>query len=491
MSQRLLIPALWVTSAAATFGLGWAVKPGTEPASKDSDSDHIRLTARGGQGNASSGSNYVASAAEIELGMGADLGEYIIGGEISAESMALAIADMRKENDPIKKRAMFSQLLTQLTPDNAKSALLALRERGGRDRRGFGGRGGGFGGGGDEERLLLNAWGRIDGEGAVAELKAMDEARRAEREAERLARGEDPEGPGQGRGGRGGDRGGFDRSGFDITSVLSGWATSDAAGAMGYVNEIEDERMRGMMSGNVIRGLMINGVDDAVAFIGSMPADDENRGRHMWSVAEEVLEDGAANAAQWVDGLADDLRGGAMSRIAESYAREDLDAAISWVGEHGSEDYARRAVTQVAERWAETDPQAVIDWASNLPEETQQSVFSEALDEWTERDEVAASQYLAQMEASPVRDSAVQGFANELSRSDPEAAATWAATIADEEIRAETVSRVARDWIRSDREAAEAWLPTSGLTEEQQQSVTSDRGRGFGNRGGGGGGRGR
>ena len=95
-----------------------------------------------------------------------------------------------------------------------------------------------------------------------------------------------------------------------------------------------------------------------------------------------------------------------------------VEDAIAWVGEYGSQEYARTAVTQIAERWAESDPQAVIDWAANLPEATQQSVFSEAFDEWTERDEVAASEFLAKMEASPVRDSAVQGFATELSKKD-------------------------------------------------------------------------
>ena len=107
----------------------------------------------------------------------------------------------------------------------------------------------------------------------------------------------------------------------------------------------------------------------------------------MSTVAEEMLEDGAASAAKWANTLeADDLKGGAMDRIAGSYAREDLESAIAWVGDHASEDYAARAVTEVAEQWAEDDPQAVIDWASDLPESTQQRVFEEALDGRWEQD---------------------------------------------------------------------------------------------------------
>ena len=133
---------------------------------------------------------------------------------------------------------------------------------------------------------------------------------------------------------------------------------------------------------------------------------------------------------------------------------------------------------------AENDPQAVIDWASDLPEGTQQRVFEEALDEWTEKDPLAASEYLTQMPDSPVKDSAVEGFAKELSREDPQSAAAWAATIGNEELRIDTLQDVARDWVRNDRAAAEAWLPTSGLNEEAQQKVLDDQGRGGWGRGG-------
>ncbi len=377
MKIRYSILSLWLLSVAGTFALAWAIKPQTAN-SDDPAMDRARLSSIVGKSDPGGGDSKLlgGDAASGEFAPAqAHILKYIESGTISEEAMAAAIKDMRRENDPLKKRAMFSQLLEQLTPENAKAAYLALRE--GNNRGGRGGRGGG---GDDESRLLLNAWGRIDGAGAIAELKAVEEAQRAEREAQALARGETPGEGGNNRGRGGGDRGGF--GGFDIASVLSGWATTDVNGAMDYVNGLDDERARGMMTGSVIRGLMVNGVDEAMSFIGSLPAEDENRSRHMWAIAEEVLEDGAASAAEWVGNLSDDsLKGGAMQRIAESYARENLEDAISWISQHQGEDYASSAVAQVAERWAEADPQAVIDWAADLPEETQRGVFQEALDE--------------------------------------------------------------------------------------------------------------
>ena len=137
-------------------------------------------------------------------------------------------------------------------------------------------------------------------------------------------------------------------------------------------------------------------------------------------------------------------------------------------------------MTQVAERWAESDPQATIEWATSLPADAQVGAFREALDEWTERDAMAASEYLAGMPASPVRDSAIQGFSTELVRDDPESAATWAATIGDAEMREETLVRIGREWYRSDRSGAQEWLPNSGLSQEQQTEIAESRGWGRG-----------
>ena len=469
MKIRLpFIIALLVCSAGA-FGLGWALKP--EFGSENAAASSLGVS---GHGALAPSKRNKSEATLAAAKANPTIAKYLNGGKVASNDMTSAIKAMMKENDPLKKNAMFSALLDQLTPENAEAAFTALRES-----RGRGGRGGFGRGGGDEMRLMLNAWGRIDGESAVAKLTALADAEREEN-------GEN------GRGGRGGRGGGRDGGGaFDIYSALQGWATNDADAALSYVNSLEsdgegDDRRKSMYTSGIVRGLMANSMDEAVNFITALPADEGNsRGRYMENVAEEMLDDGAVTAAKWVDTLKDpDLKEGAMDRIAESYAREDLDSAIAWVGEHASEDYASRAVTEVAERWAENDPQAVIDWASDLPEGTQQRVFEEALDEWTAKDPLAASEYLTQMPDSPVKDSAVEGFAKELSREDPQSAAAWAATIGNEELRIDTLQDVARDWVRNDRAAAEAWLPTSGLNEEAQQKVLDDQGRGGWGRGG-------
>jgi hypothetical protein len=482
-NKSLIITALLVTSAGA-FGLGWTLKPATntetETSAGSGTTTVTSLTAGGGAIQQSNGDG-AAGTNPTSMVDGA-FAKYLRNGTISPEDMSAAIKAVVNENDPLKKRALFSQLLSELTPENAVAAYDALREsrRGG---RGFGG----FGGS-DDSRLLLNAWGRVDGAGAVAELQAREKKRREEAEANGE---EDSRG---GRGGRG--FGGRDGGGtFDLYSIVNGWATVDSGGASKFVNTIEDDRQKSMLSSGIVQGLLVNGVDDALAFVSGLPAEDEGRSRHMSTIASEMLEQGVETAAAWVSNIGDDdLQGGAMNRIAESYASEDLEGAVAWVGKHAGNESANRAVSEVAERWAESDPQAVIDWAGNLPETAQAGVYKEALDEWTEKDPLAASEYLSQMPDSAAKNSAIDGFARELAGDDGEAAVTWAQTITDANLRTETLSQVARDWYRQDQNAASEWLITSGLPEETITNIAQpDRGRGdWGGRGGNrGGGRGR
>ena len=98
------------------------------------------------------------------------------------------------------------------------------------------------------------------------------------------------------------------RGGMDLVSVLSGWATVDGSGAANYVSGLEDERMQRMAGFGVIQGMMVNGVDEAMGFISSLPkSEDGARAQAFYTsmVAGEMLEQGLDSAKAWVDGIAD------------------------------------------------------------------------------------------------------------------------------------------------------------------------------------------
>lgn len=387
-----------------------------------------------------------------------------------------------KEKDPVKANLAFARLLAGLTEENAGAAYEALKASGERGRD--------FG---RHMNLFFQAWGGIDGQSAV-EAAMVD------------SEGEGREG---GRGGRGGFGGPGGPGGNNVMAALSGWAaTGDSQAARDWVEGVEDDRQRTMFTFGIMEGMTRSDPDAATSYVlelaeqraaaGEQEGDGRGRGfdptsRYMEMIASEQANRGLAHASAWAEGLPEgELKDAAFSRIAASLAGEDLDAVTKWVTEHASQAYAQDAVSEVARRMANTEPAKALEWAESLTGEAQSQAFSSAFNQWTDRDALAASEYLTTMNASPLRDSAVSSFATQLDREDPEAAAAWASTISDANTRVETLESVARTWMRSDSEAAQQWLPSSGLPAEVQQEVLSGGGRpNFGDFGGGGGGPGR
>lgn len=451
MKNTTLIPLFSVTAAAA-FGLGWTVRPDAVKEAESAASSRGE-SARAGRtvsaGRSGRGSSAVAGPE------GAFLSRYMVDGKISGTDMEAAITEIANTNDPILRQKMFSVLLENLTAENAKDAFVALQN----NRSG-----GGFGRGNDDQlRLLANAWGRIDGPGAIAALKEIA-----------AEAGEEGNGRDRGWGGRGPD---------EMSSVLAGWATVDGAAAAEYVNGIEDAREQRGAAFGVLQGMLVNGVDEAVGFISSLPAGedgDRTKGMYMAMVTGEMIEQGLDQAKNWVDTVKDpELRTGALARVTMEMMQDDRAGAAEWIAKFGDEDAAAPAVSRLADSWSREDPKAVIDWAENLSGKAKAEAYQEAMGSWAREDAAAAGEYLKGMTESPERDAAVEGYATRVSRENPATAMQWAETIADQNVRQETVVEVARDWMRNDKAAAEQWIQSSGLSEEVVKSISEPR-RDFG-----------
>jgi hypothetical protein len=449
MKNATLVSLLAVTAASA-FGLGWIVRPSGDDLSQDAGGEKKSMMNAGERSvnkGMRGGGGGVELRPEDEF-----VARFLTGGKISSADMQAAIKEMSEVNDPLLRQKMLAALLENLTADNAKDAFLALRENRG---------GGPFGRAGDNElRLLANAWGRIDGAGAMAALKEVAEA----------SEGNDR------RGGRG-------SLASEMMGALSGWATVDGAAATAYLDTIEDDRQKGFAGLGVIQGLLVNGVDEAMSFVQGLPKEGENnraQEMYMGMIAGEMLEQGDDAAKSWVDSVADpDLKSGALTRVTMELMQDDREATAEWLVKYGDDDSAARAVGRLADSWSREDPEAVLEWADQLSGKTKAEAYEEAMETWAREDPTAAGEYLGNLAASPERDSATEAYATRISRENPVTAMEWAGTIANEEMRQDTVVEVAQDWYRSDKAAAEAWIASSGLPEESVQQITEQqRGRG-------------
>ncbi|MEZ5299230.1 MAG: hypothetical protein R3F11_00940 [Verrucomicrobiales bacterium] len=121
-----------------------------------------------------------------------------------------------------------------------------------------------------------------------------------------------------------------------------------------------------------------------------------------------------------------DLKGSALDTVAGDYVHrgDPAQAAAAWAGNSRPPTTAC-VIEEVGDEWA-GDPEASVAWLNTLPDGRgkAEGTYS-AFREWTQRDAVAASEYLAAMPDSASKDYAVSGFAQTLARQDPESAVAW------------------------------------------------------------------
>jgi len=329
-----------------------------------------------------------------------------------------------KDPNPLTRRLAFARLLESLTPENAESVrsqLVSLGAEGG------------------EWRDFCYAWGAISGKAAYDVAAASPEQ--------------------------------------DLEATMTGWAAAnpDSAKKM-LANLPEDlEGQRNGLTASLVAGIAQKDPVAATQLVLKLAADGNERANElMQSVANQTLRtSGPEAAALWSESLPDGpIKGAAMSRIAEAYARTNPQAAAAWAQRFADKDYASRTIEQVGGRWAQSDPLAAVSWLENLPSgQGQFAGLRNAFSDWEDRDPAAAGEYLLAMPQSPKRDSAISGFATGYAWQNPQLALTWAQEINDPDLRQNSLARAGEAYFRTDPDAARAWLETSGLSADLQQRI--------------------
>ncbi|MGK0186170.1 MAG: hypothetical protein ACI9R3_001953 [Verrucomicrobiales bacterium] len=420
---------IWILVAGAAFGAGWFLRPTPEigdPSVSSGTGPAVTSTAGTAAGQSEGVQKFGGTSEKIGVQ------KYFDGnGIIRAKDMGRAMRDALKESDPLKSNLLFTQLLSELTPDNIDSALAALREapQGWEMWQKMG--------------LFVGAWGKLDG------LAALDYAK-------------EMQGPGRM---------------FGSAAALSGWASIDPDAAIAWADENQSEGRENIMAkAGILRGLAISDPARATEYLQNLPENTEGLDRLVDTVANEQMKQGMDSATTWAASLSTDaLKKEAFEQLGDEYARQDPVKAASWIESYADNAYTSEAVEEIADEWAEIDPGAAVAWASKLPEATQATAMESAFQEWEESDAEGASAYLQNMESSPAKDAAIAGFVSDLGKDEPAAAIQWANTIENEATRTEALTDVAKDWFNEDADAAGSWIETSGLPVESVKEITTPR----------------
>lgn len=431
MKKSLIIHGCWAVAVFTAFSLGTrnGGSPSVEKADEKNRADGFRSSARLEESRADartsrSGNRSKEDRDESNLSS-------LFGSIASASGNLDLLAEQAlRDPNPITRRLAFSRLLEALTPENAeaiRSQLVSL------------------GASGDQWRDFHYSWGAIAGKAAFDHAAASDEP--------------------------------------DLAATMTGWAAANPSEALALLKDLPQEMQgqRDELTASVVSGLAHRDQNMATDLVLRLGQEGNGRaGNLMEIVANETLRSkGPEQASQWAESLPDGpLKGTAMSRIAESYARKDPLAAAQWAQRFADKDYASRTIEQVGGRWAQSDPVAAVGWLESLPAGNGQTAgLRNAFGDWEDRDPAAAGEYLLAMPQSAKRDSAISGFATGYAWQNPQLAIAWAQDIRDPGLRQSSLTRAGQAFFQRDPAGARAWLETSGLPAATQQQIANSNNR--------------
>ena len=356
---------------------------------------------------------------------------------LSGEEITAAATEILNHPDPVAALSLFSNLLRDLSPENASAAWQAFASHQGPSPISY-------------TALLAHQWGSVDGKGALQFL-ASEKSRDAL----------------QAR-----------------YHALSSWASQSPQDAIAWFNEnANGDRTRdggksknpGLLLSGLVDGVARHDIDAATRLIASAEAPEWERSRLLASLASRQLALGTDQANAWVAGISDpELQKSARASLGRAMASQNVESAATWAATQASAPGGQDAVGSVARTWAARDPDKAIAWINTLPEgPARQEAWEDAMRSWTRKDPEASSQHLRSMPAGPSRDAAVSSLTRTIAREDPTAAIAWAQTIADPAARSETLLRTAQLWNTVDAPAASQWA-ASNLPADLQQRFTAE-----------------
>jgi hypothetical protein len=355
----------------------------------------------------------------------------------SGEEITAAAAEILNHPDPVAALSLFSNLLRNLSPENASAAWQAFASHQGPSLISY-------------TTLLAHQWGSVDGAGALQFLSSEKS-----------------------------------RDAFQARyHALSSWASQSPQDAIAWYNETSNaDRAKGggkaksadLLLAGLVEGIARQDADAATRLVASAETSDAQRSGLIAAIASRQLALGTDKATAWVSSLSDpELQKSARASLARTMASQNVETAAAWAASQASSPGGQDAVGSVARTWAAREPDKTVAWINTLPEgPARQEAWEDAMRSWTRKDPEASSQHVRDMPTGPSRDAAVSSLTRTIAREDPAAAIAWAQTITDPAARSETLLRTAQLWNTVDATAASQWA-ASNLAPDLQQRFNSE-----------------
>ena len=421
-TQRILVAAAWLLSLAAAFLIGSSgesarnsaaalpaaivappVSPGAAPVAA-AHADDQREEARAVKPNVAS----LIARARLEMGGG-------MGGMMNIRGMLRAIAPIAELDDSQLQEAL-AEVETSVKEPQQKMMFYSL---------------------------LLGQWAETDGPAAMAyaesklEKGSMFDMGVTSSVLGTWAR-RDPEAVWKWMETEHKDDGNDRTRMMALSSIFSGMAANNLDSAFARLGTL-DEQSRAM----ALNGIAMSASDDAsrrrlLERSASLPPEQRAQIRQM--VAGQWAMSNPDDAVAWIHSLPTDEQKPARESAAQMMLMMKPALGADLMLEGADEKDRAQLYNRVAMQWAGQDPRAAGEWLTKQPQ-------------------------------GPELDSARSTYAMIVSQRDPAAAMDWARSVQDQDQRLQSIAQIYQVWRAKDAAAANAALAASGLTADKLKEI--------------------
>lgn len=404
-SRPLIIGSAWILSLAGAYIIGSGGTESTDPTTNSGSRQSTPAkSVRPGSGSADLASDRRALSASPAIRA---------AGSLPARQ---AVAELALLTDPIDRVQGFLALVDSLGPDEFEGVVAEFRSLGITQERLT------------EYGILLHAWGQSN------PPAALDYA--LENTGTNFAR----------------------------QTVLASWATYDPDAAIAAAEaQFEGDGANPMLVG-VIRGLAREDLNRATDLMQGLPRSRE-RGDALETLLPIILADGVDSALTWSDGITDEgLRGATVASIARHVSDEDPAKAADMIMSIEDDDSKFRALDDIAESWAKQDIDAAVAFANTLEPTLKAEAAEGIIRELASENPLEASQWMETLAAEGVNlDAAIHRFIWKANSTQPELAANWIGQMTDKRDAERNYHHFLGRWQSQDAEAANAWIANTEL----------------------------
>jgi len=346
-----------------------------------------------------------------------------------------------KNPDPLQRMTRLAALMSSLTKETAPQAAEVFKrlrgEAGGSQYE-------------SEHRHFLRAWGRLDGQAALAHSFG-------------------PEGK--------------VNSTSESLAALAGWAQAAPVAARAWLESQEPGEVSTNLALGLIDGWALHDFDAAAAYAASLPRSTV-RDQFRSLLLQRALDSGGTPGAQrWFASIPDDphnqlYKQRAFDELIAAMMKRDPSGAAAWIAGMGRQQFmGGDALPEVAARLAASSPADALRWLEGLGQgegeaaQKTHEAYSRVLDQWSQTDLNAAGTWLQSQSAHPAYSQMAGTHAQRLAATDTAGAFAWADSIPDDATRTAARESVARAALRARGSEAHAELAAAGFSGNEIASL--------------------